>query len=68
MRLRGPDRLGKSEILREIVHADHLVAQLRRALEQGLLFGADDARGESSLDKVLSPRTSRSEEHTSELQ
>src|SRR6266699_7239928 len=51
--LRGPDRFGQSEILREMVHADHLVAQLRRALEQGLLFGADDARGERGMRELL---------------
>src|SRR5713101_7114297 len=53
LRLRGPGRFGQSEILREMVHADHLVAQLRRALEQTLLFGADDARGERGLGELL---------------
>src|SRR5437867_10919441 len=51
--LRGPDRFGQPEILREMVDADHLVAQLRRALEQGLLFGADDTRGERGLRELL---------------
>src|SRR5438552_7542426 len=53
LRLRGLNRFGQSEILREIVHADHLVAQLRRALEQRQFFGADDARGERSLGELL---------------
>src|SRR5207302_709797 len=53
LRWRGPERLGQSEILREMVHADHLVAQLRCALEQGLLLGADDMRGERSLRELL---------------
>jgi len=53
LRLRGPERFGQSEILREMVHADHLVAQLRCALEQGLLLGADDMRGERSLRELL---------------
>src|SRR2546426_8853669 len=51
--LRGPNRFGQSEILREMVHADHLVAQPRRELEQSLLFGADDARGERRLRELL---------------
>src|SRR5207302_7756946 len=53
LRLRGPDRFGQPDILREMVHADYLVAQLRRALEQGLLFGTDDARGERGLRELL---------------
>src|SRR5438034_6413178 len=53
LRLRGPDRFGQSEILRKMVHADRLVAQLCRTLEQGLLFGADDARGERGLRELL---------------
>jgi len=32
LRLRGLQRLGASEILREVIDADHLVAQLGRAL------------------------------------
>src|SRR5437879_11772960 len=36
-----------------MVHADHLVAQLRRALEQGLLFGADDARRKPCLRGLI---------------
>src|SRR5947207_9402959 len=53
LRLRGPERFGQSEILREMVHADHLVAQLSRALEQSLLFCADDARGERGMRELL---------------
>src|SRR6266581_820057 len=53
LRLRGPDRFGQSEILREMVHADDLVAQLSRALEQSLLFCADDARGERGMRELL---------------
>src|SRR5712664_4206878 len=53
LRLRRPARFGQSEILREIVHADHLVAQLSRALEQRLLFASDHVRGERSLRELL---------------
>src|SRR6266513_2450670 len=53
VRLRGPERFGQSEILREMVHADHLVAQLSRALEQSLFFCADDARGERGMRELL---------------
>src|SRR6266851_7429652 len=53
LRLRRPARFGQSEILREIVHADHLVAQLRRALEQRLLLASDHVRRERSLRELL---------------
>src|SRR5260221_14482286 len=53
LRLRRAARFGQSEILREIVHADHLVAQLSRALEQRLLFASDHVRGERSLRELV---------------
>ena len=53
LRLRRPGRFGHSEVLREIVDADHLVAQLRRALEQSLLLAADDIRGKRRLRELL---------------
>src|SRR6266852_2113150 len=57
LRLRGPGRFGQPEILREMVHADHLVAQLSRAPEQTVLFGTDDARGERGLGELLGRRS-----------
>src|SRR5262245_44491860 len=53
LRLRGPGRLGSSQVLREMIDADHLVAQLRGALEQRQLLAADDLRGERRLRELI---------------
>src|SRR5215472_14547766 len=56
LRLRGTQRFGPTQVLREMVDADHLVAQLRGALERRRFLAGDHLRGERSLSDILAAR------------
>src|SRR5882672_11790740 len=53
LRLRRPQRFGSAEVLREMIDADHLVAQLRGALQQRHVLAADDLRRERRLRELV---------------